>query len=355
VTCQCLPAASPKNSNKPRAFFIMPCLFAKKYLIKKEGIVMPIERIENRSEQIGYGQRVKASAMLVAGVASIAVAHSVSAEASAYESNNQIEITGEDTHKSIGGLTLSDEYNKADNSEDQEVQKKRCQRQLELDPVQYSSCQYPGAYVALSKKNPRWVTKHNLSAPGEEDKTDRRKALAKTKPKLYAELTEPVDPSGSTCEDKAKYYEAKGVFSGRVPSNPCGSVPEIGLSMQSIEDASKYFGVNPIGPMRMVACESGFNPNAKDYATGTHRGLFQIGTTEFVNWSAESREYVLRNSKRNLNITSDVFDPKTNAWVGVYKVSRGGGTATPWLASVKCWGGFRPYLSGQYRSLSTWK
>ena len=64
-------------------------------------------------------------------------------------------------------------------------ERERCARQKEIDPRQFSSCEYDGAYAAISNRFPRWVKKHDLEKPGNEQKFDRKVAYFKTHPKEY--------------------------------------------------------------------------------------------------------------------------------------------------------------------------
>lgn len=82
----------------------------------------------------------------------------------------------------------SDKVSEAIEKQQEKRRQDRCERQSELDPVTYNSCEYQGAYVAISKKHPAWVRSKKLAEPGSEEKADRKKLYFKTHPKVYQRL-----------------------------------------------------------------------------------------------------------------------------------------------------------------------
>ena len=90
---------------------------------------------------------------------------------------------------------------------------------------------------------------------------------------------------------------------------------------------ARYYGADVETALRIVQCESGFVPTAKN-KTSSARGLYQIIRGTF-NSSVKAMGLTYTHEK-------DALDTEINAQVGGWLLSQAG--TTPWASSEFCWG-----------------
>ena len=95
---------------------------------------------------------------------------------------------------------------------------------------------------------------------------------------------------------------------------------------EAVRHYAEKYGDNPEIALRIVNCESGFDPNAQN-TTSTARGLYQTLKSTFnANAKAMGKDWTYEN---------DASDQDKNAELGAYLLSVEG--TSPWNASKFCW------------------
>jgi soluble lytic murein transglycosylase-like protein len=142
------------------------------------------------------------------------------------------------------------------------------------------------------------------------------------------ELSKPKYINGPIYKPLPKENKAAAVTSRPRPSNSPTSPSYNGRNyskeevIQLIKDYSAQYGIEPVLPLAIARCESGYNQFSKNKSS-TASGVFQYLSST---WQATDQ------GKLGLS----VFDANANvkaavSYIAIHKSTR------PWLASVNCW------------------
>lgn len=160
-------------------------------------------------------------------------------------------------------------------------------------------------------------------------------------------------PSGETCIQKVGYYARHGAIHDKVSPSDCKNRPQIGRNIAEIEKAGRYFNANPIGAVSVAACESGLTETAKNPSGAT--GLFQQMSGYWYSRVSKTQSYINQHSGKNhnLKLSTEIKNPRANAFTSVYMMSRRGGSSN-WAPSRHCWSNNYSQVAGSQRLLSSW-
>ena len=163
-------------------------------------------------------------------------------------------------------------------------------------------------------------------------------------------------PSGETCQEKVAFYLKHGALFGKMEPSDCGGRPEIGANIQEIEKAGRYFDYNPVGGVAVSACESSLDDDAVGMVDSRDNGLFQQHNPYWFGRLIDTRSYIktrTKPNKRPFKLPDNIFNARSNAFVSVHMLRRGGGT-THWAPSRSCWDGKYNEVAGSQTRLANW-
>ena len=163
-------------------------------------------------------------------------------------------------------------------------------------------------------------------------------------------------PSGKTCKEKVSFYAKQGALFGKIRPSDCKGRPEIGVNIKEIEKAGRYFDYNPVGGVAVSACESSLDDDSVGMVDSRDNGLFQQHNPYWSGRLADTRSYIkvrTKAGKEPFKLSDNIFNAKSNAFVSVHMLRRGGGT-THWAPSRSCWDGRYDQVAGSQTRLANW-